>query len=370
MGIIIRAIGLANPNLALDQKSALKFANHLSSSRASDPLRARIAAKTGITKRHSVLLEPDETGNPIQDFFSPPLSAEDMGPSTAARMQAYEGRAYALVQKAVTRCLADDATDALRGLDHVVSCSCTGFASPGIDIRLIQELSLPPSVTRTHVGFMGCHGLLNALRVSAALGSAEPTRILCFAVELCSLHYQYSEVPDQMVANTLFADGAAALLLESRQNNDNESWQLIAQQSNLIDGTNEEITWRIRDHGFVMHLSRKVATHLETHLKSCVETAVAKCGYSLKDVKHWAIHPGGPSILSAVASALDLSDADLAASRSVLENHGNMSSPTIAFILQKLFMQNASGPVVALAFGPGITCEIAIFQRGSALNSD
>ena len=170
-----------------------------------------------------MLLEPDETGNPIQDFFSPPLSAEDMGPSTAARMQAYEGRAYALVQKAVTRCLADDATDALRGLDHMVSCSCTGFASPGIDIRLIQELSLPSSVTRTHVGFMGCHGLLNALRVSAALGNAGPARILCFAVELCSLHYQYSEVPDQMVANTLFADGAAALLLESGQKNDSDN---------------------------------------------------------------------------------------------------------------------------------------------------
>ena len=366
MGITIRAIGLANPNLSLDQESALKLANHLSDSRPNDRLRKKIAAKTGIIKRHSVLLESDNTGRPKQDFFHPPISGADRGPSTADRMQAYESRAYALAERAITQCLLEEATDSNQGLEHLVSCSCTGFASPGIDIRLIRELSLPAAVTRTHVGFMGCHGLLNALRVSAALGQARPTKILCFAVELCSLHYQYSEAPDQLVANTLFADGAAALLLESGPNADEERWQLVAQQSNLFDGTVDEITWKIRDHGFVMHLSRDVATHLETHLKSYVDTALEKNGYSRKDVRHWAIHPGGPRILDAVATALALGDEDLAVSRSVLKNHGNMSSPTIAFILSKIFEENTSGPVVAIAFGPGITCELAIFQRGSA----
>ena len=366
MGITIRAIGLANPDLSLDQGRALKLANYLSDSRANDVLRERIATKTGILKRHSVLLEPDKTGSPKQDFFNPPTSSFDRGPSTADRMQAYESRAYTLVEQAVTQCLLKEATDAYQGLGHVVSCSCTGFSSPGIDIRLIRELSLPTTVTRTHVGFMGCHGLLNALRVSAALGHAQPTKILCFAVELCSLHYQYSETPDQMVANTLFADGAAALLLDSAPNAMEEQWQLVAQKSNLFDGTDEEITWKIGDHGFVMHLSREVAIHLEKHLKSFVDTALERCGFSRSDVRHWAIHPGGPRILDAVASALTLDDEDLAVSRSVLENYGNMSSPTIAFILAKIFEETTSDPVVALAFGPGITCELAIFQRGSS----
>ena len=368
MEITIRAIGLANPDLSLDQERALKLANHLSDARANDVLRERIAAKTGILKRHSVLLEPDKTGRPKQDFFNPPTSSGDQGPSTADRMQAYESRAYALVEQAVTQCLLKDPTDAYQSLEHVVSCSCTGFSSPGIDIRLIRELSLPTTITRTHVGFMGCHGLLNALRVSAALGHAQPTKILCFAVELCSLHYQYSETPDQMVANTLFADGAAALLLESvpNANAKEERWQLVAQKSNLFEGTDEEITWKIGDHGFVMHLSREVAIHLETHLKSYVDSALESCGYSRSDVRHWAIHPGGPRILDAVASALSLDDEDLAVSRSVLKNYGNMSSPTIAFILATIFEETTSGPVVALAFGPGITCELAIFQRGSS----
>ena len=367
MAITIRAIGLAYPELSLDQASTVQLANHLSPSRANDPLRKRIAAKSGIAKRHSVLLAPDSTGNPTQHFFSPSASTADSGPSTASRMQAYEERAYSLAEKAVKRCMKTVSSETLQEVKHVVSCSCTGFVSPGIDIRLIQNLSLPASVTRTHVGFMGCHGLLNALRVSAALGSGLPTKILCFAVELCSLHYQYTESADQMVANALFADGAAALLLENDKKEAGDTWQLISQQSHLFDGTNEEITWKIRDHGFVMHLSREVAKQLESHLKSCVQSALANCGLAITDVHHWAIHPGGPRILDAVAKALDLSDADLAASRNVLENYGNMSSPTIAFILENKFQEIVAGPVVALAFGPGITCEIAIFQRGATL---
>ena len=183
MGITIRAIGLANPNLSLDQESALKLANHLSDSRPNDRLRKKIAAKTGIIKRHSVLLESDNTGRPKQDFFHPPISGADRGPSTADRMQAYESRAYALAERAITQCLLEEATDSNQGLEHLVSCSCTGFASPGIDIRLIRELSLPAAVTRTHVGFMGCHGLLNALRVSAEAPRGHEASMLSLFIE-------------------------------------------------------------------------------------------------------------------------------------------------------------------------------------------
>ena len=362
MSITIQAIGLATPSISISQEYSVQLANRLSQSETNDSLRKKIAAKTGITSRHSVLVTHDENGNKAVDLFQPSRTDDDLGPSTSDRMKAYETHAETLASAAVTQCI-NLGNASPSEIGHLVSCSCTGFSSPGVDLTLIERFGLSHDISRTHVGFMGCHGLLNALQVSRAIGNLENKTILCVAVELCSLHYQYSETTDQMIANSLFSDGAAALLLKASSSPAPHTWELVAQRSHIIPDTRNEITWKIRDHGFVMHLSREVPTQIKLNLKQFVTRTLEACNCRLAEVNGWAIHPGGPRILDAAAESLNLTDRDLASSREILKRHGNMSSPTIAFILERVFSQVEKGIVVAIAFGPGMTCEIAIFRR-------
>jgi predicted naringenin-chalcone synthase len=243
-------------------------------------------------------------------------------------------------------------------VSHLVTVSCTGFMAPGVDVALIEELCLRPTVERTHVGFMGCHGALNGLRVASAFATADSTaRVLLCAVELCSLHYYYGIAADKLLANAIFADGAAAVA-GSAQLSD---WTLRASGSCLIPNSASDMSWRVGDHGFEMTLSRRVPGLIARHLKPWLELWLGDKNLSLTDVKTWAVHPGGPKIISAVEESLDLAHEVLAVSRGVLAEYGNMSSPTILFVLDRLRKQNAPRPCVALGFGPGLVAEAGLF---------
>src|SRR2546423_538554 len=125
-------------------------------------------------------------------------------------------------------------------LTHLVTVSCTGFSAPGVDVELIKELGLSRTIERTHVGFMGCHGALNGLRVARAYADAQPgARVLLCAVELCSLHYHYAYNPQRVVANALFGDGAAAVVGGDAA----AAWSVTASGSCLIPGSADAMTW-------------------------------------------------------------------------------------------------------------------------------
>src|SRR6185312_7307169 len=143
-----------------------------------------------------------------------------VGPTTGERMRIYAEEAGPLAVRAAKIALAEAATPAA-DITHLVTVSCTGFAAPGVDYSLIRGLGMASTVQRTHVGFMGCHGALNGLRVANAFASADPNaRVLLCAVELCSLHYYYGNEADKLVANAIFADGAAAIVGK----NGNQAW--------------------------------------------------------------------------------------------------------------------------------------------------
>ena len=176
-----------------------------------------IYAGTGISRRYICLGRPvvedirNDTylsGSP----FLPTGEPGERGPTTRQRMEIYEREAPPLALHASARALSEAAT--LPGdITHLVTVSCTGFAAPGFDIELINELGLSQTIHRTHVGFMGCHGALNGLRVANAFAASDPTaRVLVCSVELCSLHYHYGWDPPKVVANALFADGAGAIV--------------------------------------------------------------------------------------------------------------------------------------------------------------
>ncbi len=316
----------------------------------------------GVNKRHSVMLGPSAPGPEVNryDVLHAPCSADDRGPSTLARMEKYEAEAGTLALRAARAALVDSATDA-DAVTHLITVSCSGFSAPGVDIALMKGLGLRSSVQRLHVGFMGCQGAMNGLRVAKAFAQADPkARVLLCAVELCSLHYHYGWDPEKVVANALFADGAAALVGASATG-DESRWRLAASGACLVPDSEDAMTWRVGDHGFLMTLSPRVPALIETHLRAWLDGWLHEHGLSVASVPTWAVHPGGPRILTSVASALGLDPGALSASRDVLREYGNMSSPTILFILDRLRAANAPRPCVAIGFGPGLAIETALF---------
>jgi predicted naringenin-chalcone synthase len=289
-------------------------------------------------------------------------------------MRQYEISAPPLAVAAARKALAA-AGIAPDDLTHVVSVSCTGFTAPGIEMALVAGLGLKPTIERTHLGFMGCHGAINGLKVARGCLGAEPDgRVLVCCVELCTLHFYMGWDPEKIVANALFADGAAAVVCENTPRSGDRktrppgeeadvdaAWRLAAVGTVRIPDSETAMSWRIVDFGFEMGLSRRIPELIGIHLRGYVETWLDRHDLRLADIRSWAIHPGGPKILDAVEKSLSLTPADLEPSRTILAEHGNMSSPTLVFILDRLQRANSPRPCVALGFGPGMVVEAALF---------
>lgn len=364
MSFIIDAIGTAVPDHSITQSDAAVFAATCCEDNQSNKrIVSSLFHRAGIESRHSVILEFAADDEPYcQDFYPPSNGEMDQGPTTSQRMELFE-MASAELAIAASRKALDQSSAQGTDISHLVTVSCTGFQAPGFDIALIRELGLSANVGRTHIGFMGCHGALNGLRVAHAFAAANPdARVLLCAVELCSLHYQYGMDANKIVSNSLFADGSAALVGGAKSETPAGKWCLAASGSAIFPGTEELMRWSIGDHGFKMELSARVPDTIEQSLRPCLEGWLAEQELSVADVGSWAIHPGGPRILDACASALDLRDKDLEVSRSVLAHYGNMSSPTILFLVNELHKQNSQLPCVTLAFGPGLNVEMALFR--------
>ncbi len=297
-----------------------------------------------------------------QSVFLPTGRDDDRGPTTSQRMHVYAAEASPLAVRAARQALHSSRLRA-EEITHLVTVSCTGMQAPGVDYELIRGLDLPATVQRTHVGFMGCHGAINGLRVAQAFTGSQPdARVLLCAVELCVLHYFYGWDPQKIIANAIFADGAAAVAGAAEGRAPAGGWRVTATGSRLIPDSREAMSWTIGDHGFEMTLSKRVPGLIREHLRPWLESWLAQHGLRREAIGSWAIHPGGPRILDAIAESLELGDEQLAASREVFAKYGNMSSPTVLFILSHLHERGAPLPCVALGFGPGLTAESALIE--------
>ncbi|GAB2788955.1 type III polyketide synthase [Halomonas shantousis] len=361
----LKGLGVAVPEGTLHQDAAATIAETRCcvSERQCKALR-RIYRYSGVQRRSSVLLTPTDTqagAEGLEAFFPPPARQGDRGPGTAARLQRYAETAAPLAATACRAALKDADLDPAR-ITHVVTVSCTGMVSPGLDSELIQRLGLSANAGRLNLGFMGCHGALNGLRTASALVQQDPkTHVLLCCVELCSLHFHYGWDLEKVVANALFADGAGAVVLGPPEPGIGE-WQLIETASRLASASTDAMTWKIGDHGFEMTLSSEVPRLIRSALRDWLEPWLAGHGMTLSDVAHWAIHPGGPEIIRAVTQALELPEDADRDSRAVLAEHGNMSSPTVLFILERLRRRAARGSCVMLGFGPGLSMEAALLM--------
>lgn len=403
---LLLGLGLASPPHSASQSQALALGISATLENPSqEALVAGLYRRSGVDRRASVVLnsETAEGQSLDQAFFS--TSAENRWPSTAERMLAFDASAGPLALRASRSAMAEAGVtpDAVTDL---VTVSCTGLSSPGVDVALMTGLSLSPTVRRLNIGFMGCHGAIVALRTSAAIATGRlpndcrPSRVLAVCIELCSLHLQRTSRVDRHVSNALFADGCAAMIVGAASASPGARvadecplttapqgavtpehepalqlppMRIVDTSSMLFPDSTSAMGWHIGDHGFEMTLDRSVPALLERRLGEWVWPWLrSHLGADARpDDVRWAIHPGGPRVLDAVASSLRLGAEETRESRAVLSEHGNMSSPTALFVIDRFRAQrDDQRPIVALAFGPGLTGEAALmepFNRSNAL---
>ncbi len=368
MKLAILGIGTALPDAVIDKHEALLLARSLcNGTEEQETWLQAIYDGSGISTRRfclgdQVVRDVIEGTNISNSVFIPKKIPGDRGPTTGERMQLYAQLAPPLALSAARSAIEQSCVEREK-ISHVVTVSCTGFVAPGVDQVLIDGLGLLRGVERTHVGYMGCHGTLNGLKVARAYVNANPeAMVLLCAVELCCLHYYYGWDPQKIIANALFADGAAAMVVGSVNVAADDAWRLTATGSCLFPQSEAAMTWTIGDHGFEMTLSKQVPAIIAEGLRSWLSNWLEAKGRTVDEIKSWAVHPGGPRILDAVEDALQLGRNGLTTSRDILANYGNMSSPTTLFILNQLREQNAARPCVALGFGPGLALEAALFE--------
>jgi predicted naringenin-chalcone synthase len=327
----------------------VEFAGQMLADQRLRPLFARMAAKSGIDHRYSVMHAGDslvQGGLDGRAFYQ-------LGrfPSTAQRMRLFEQTAPVLARCALDKlALKQPERDRLR---HVIVTCCTGLYAPGLDFEIADHLGLDDGVERTMIGFMGCYAAINALKQARHIVRSQPgDSVLVVNLELCSLHLQETQNLEEVLSFLIFADGCAASLISAQP----VGLRIDSFRALQIPGTRDLITWRIGDIGFDMMLSGRVPGEIGKSMRQHADSLVA-------DTDLWAVHPGGRSILDAVEQGLSLPPEALCVSRSVLSRFGNMSSASVMFVLQDMMRHAHSGQSgCAISFGPGLTAETMRFH--------
>lgn len=279
-------------------------------------------------------------------------------PGTAARMRLYEAHALDLALETLANL--DLGADADR-VTHLLVTSCTGFYAPGLDLQIMGRLGLRPETERTMIGFMGCQAAIPALKLASHIVRSQPgARVLTVHLELCTIHLQETEQLESLLSFVLFADGCAASLVSAEPT----GFEITGFKAAVLPQSAGQITWHIGDQGFLMWLDGAVPGTIARGVPAHVESLLEGRG---PGELLWAVHPGGRSVLDAVEDSLGLPAESLEASRGVLRDYGNMSSPTVMFVLSRLLGRARRGEEgMALAFGPGLTAEAMTFRMAAA----
>lgn len=350
--IWLHGITTASPQNCYSQSEAAEsIANWTEGNR--DRRLAKIAHKvSGIEQRYSVVESFGE------GFYQRHESGQLVEPTTGQRNAIYRKTSVPLACDVVDQLFSGHAFDPA-SVTHVVTVSCTGFFNPGLDYHIVETCGLSESVQRYHLGFMGCYAAISALHMAKQFCEAdEHAVVLVVSVELCSLHLKPNGGRDAILANALFADGAAAGLV-SAERPEVPCFRLGERTTRLVSEGEAEMAWDIGDLGFEMVLTSYVPRLLGLKIRPLVLQALEKQNLILDDIDLWAVHPGGKAIVDEVQKALKLDDRQLESSREVLRSFGNMSSATILYVLKDLLKNSTSDfKTCAMAFGPGLTVEL------------
>ncbi len=320
---------------------------------------------SGIQERYSVLPDFSERyqGN---ELFTP----AEKKPSVQNRMESYRREAPALGEMLLDRLTSSSSKESsflnethdLGPFTHLITVSCTGLSAPGLDIEMVRRTGLPDNIERHSVQFMGCYAVFQALRIADHICRADPnSKVLILSIELCTLHFDPTPESDRMMANALFGDGAAACVVEGSDQG-KKGLELERFRSSLLTEGRKDMGWDISEAGFLMRLSKRIPELVEGEASGLFTDLLE--GEEKRDgIDHWCIHPGGRKVLDGVANAEGLNGNAMKSSYAVLEERGNLSSPSILHILQKVGREvENEEQLLASGFGPGLSLEAALMK--------
>ena len=321
--------------------------------------------QSGIGQRYSVI--PDYSLPAEERIFFSSSPSLDPVPCLEKRMEWFNKYSPGLSVEAIEKCIKNiiDKNE----ITHLITVSCTGMSAPGLDLQVMEIMELPQHITRTSVNFMGCYAALHALKLADAFcKGTENANVVIVCTELCTLHFQKENTIDNMTSSLLFGDGSAAMLIKK----DTASQKGVQVQSFFSDVSfkgKQEMAWELSSKGFQMTLTGYVPDLIQEDFDRLVTKALDSAGLSKQDITHWCIHPGGKKILDAIAKSLSVENKAFKNSYEVLFDYGNMSSPSILFVLKKIMQElesdnNTPSRIFCAAFGPGLTTETFIGTYG------
>jgi alkylresorcinol/alkylpyrone synthase len=296
----------------------------------------------------------------------------------------YVQAATALGESAARMCLAQAGLEP-SDVDHLIWVSTTGMAAPSPDAMLINRLGMSCHTRRTPIWGLGCAGGVAGLARAAEYTRAFPDqRVLLLSAELCSVTFQWNDYSKRnLIAASLFADGAAALLVEGDEaggwgtgvggwgqalpipHSPSPIPQLLGTQSTLWPDTLDIMGWDMVDTGMQVVFSSRIPRIVQTLLRENVTEFLAPFGLGIDDIDHWILHPGGAKVIDSYQAALVIDPERLNHTRAVLRNCGNMSSTTVFFVLDAFLKTGQPGPGeygLLAVLGPGFSCELALIR--------
>ncbi|MFC4261971.1 type III polyketide synthase [Ferruginibacter yonginensis] len=340
------------------QKDLFNFADATFNSNEQDSRKLRfLYNQSGIAYRHSI----------IKDFCVPAsernfFSLEDgktQVPDIAQRMALYNQFAAPLSVKVIEDCIAPFINK--NDITHLITVSCTGMSAPGLDLQIMEAMDLPNNIVRTSINFMGCYAAIHGMRLADAFCKTNPNaNVVVVCTEFCTLHFQSAYTVDNLTASLLFADGCAAFLMQAQHQH--KGLQLQNFYAEVSFKGKKDMAWELSPTGFLMTLSGYIPELVKADFDKLVTNALQKSNLTKKDVTQWCVHPGGKKILQSIEDSMHLQNTALQFSYDVLNDYGNMSSPTILFVLKKILenlqQTNATNETIfGAAFGPGLTME-------------
>ncbi len=359
--IVSIATGL--PPYKHQQSDIFNFADSIYCSNETDSRKMKFLYRhSGITHRYSVL--PDYSTEPDDRLFYEKTADMEPFPSLEKRMQWYADNAVTLSVKTIEDCIAGKIKK--EAITHLITVSCTGMSAPGLDLEIMEAMQIPGNIFRTSVNFMGCYAAIHALKIADAIcRSTTEANVVIVCTELCTLHFQKENSIDNITSTLLFGDGCAAVLVQPNQNS-NHGLTIQNFCSEVAFKGKKDMSWQLSSKGFLMNLSGYVPDLVKEDFNSLLEKALENASLNKNDITHWCIHPGGKKILEAIQKSSGLSEESLRHSYDVLNDYGNMSSPTALFVLKKILeeLEDKSPAEKAIvftaAFGPGLTMETFI----------
>ena len=356
----IISIGTAVPEFRYEQERIFEFLSRVYAISEVEKRKLKFLYKySGIKTRYSVLADYSLPANEWK-FFTPTENLEPF-PSIEKRMRVFRDHAAALALQAIDDCR-EDFKD--QKITHLITVSCTGMSAPGLDLELLEMLNLPATTWRTSINFMGCYAAIHALKLADAICKTDATaNVLIVCVELCTLHFQKKYTPDNISSGILFGDGAAAVLVSGKAGNNGLNIDHF--YSSVSFKNKRDMVWELSSSGFLLTLSGYIPELIEEDFNGIVNECLAQTNLGKEDITHWCIHPGGRKILEAVHNSLQFTNGQLQNCYDILGEYGNMSSPTILFVLKRIgesLNKDQRNNIFGAAFGPGLTMETFVLS--------